>query len=826
MSNLPPVLKRSNGPQETPKTEKRSALPSSTNAILTPRTFKQNGSLGKSKLGLVAAKSNFGDGAALRRDSSKEVHSTSLRRELSSSQSSLVKEQIPPVLTREKTQESLKDKATGILFKVGDRVLVAGTKSGVIEYLGGTKFAKGLWAGVKLDEAEGKNDGSVAGVRYFDCQPLHGVFSKPNRLHKINIVSKNYTSDVSTILSESLKIGDEVLVGGSKLGILRYLGPTEFAKGEWAGVELKEPLGKNDGAVAGTRYFTCEMLYGLFAPSSKVTKSKKKVFNAKLSNSPIPSLDVAAKMVFSKTSSIDSDVASETLPHLPSPGEKHIAEDDDLSKSNESHHIGLKKTTSNTQQVVALQSALEEREREIHKMLVEPENGKVNDVTLNGKNSKNSFNEQLLKDKDDIINALKPNLQTAKSENSIIQAKLDEEKKKYEELQFMLEEEKITDDELKDHVKQDETTIKELSSQYEEKNLKITKLQNELREARLDKQANEAKLKELRVELDESRNDFESLKRSVDTTNKDSDHKLEISLENMKKELHESKQLLIKKDHESSELQKMLNDQREYMEKERVNLNDRLSTVENEKTAAKGDVLRMKQGSESLNEELRQYKHTNIEIETNLKIREEKLQTLERKYNELSKENLAAMSEKDENSKITLMNLNARITELEGELIEAKANVSQLENNMALERDIAKQKEKQLDDHLVNAKKQLEESIEDSKIKQQVANDIENKLNIQLNREKEIIKEKEELKELQVLIKECERLKDETVSAKENLQLQYKNLDTKCRELSQKNVELVAERNDVIKLCDEQDKQLDALKTEEGKLTLERDSLL
>ena len=124
----------------------------------------------------------------------------------------------------------------------------------MIEYLGGTKFAKGLWAGVKLDEAEGKNDGSVAGVRYFDCQPLHGVFSKPNRLHKINIVSKNSTSDVNTILSESLKIGDEVLVGGSKLGILRYLGPTEFAKGEWAGVELKEPLGKNDGAVAGTRW--------------------------------------------------------------------------------------------------------------------------------------------------------------------------------------------------------------------------------------------------------------------------------------------------------------------------------------------------------------------------------------------------------------------------------------------------------------------------------------------------------------------------------------------------------------------------------------------
>lgn len=38
------------------------------------------------------------------------------------------------------------------------------------------------------------------------------------------------------------------------MGVIRYLGETDFAKGEWCGVELDEPLGKNDGAVAGTRY--------------------------------------------------------------------------------------------------------------------------------------------------------------------------------------------------------------------------------------------------------------------------------------------------------------------------------------------------------------------------------------------------------------------------------------------------------------------------------------------------------------------------------------------------------------------------------------------
>ena len=54
-------------------------------------------------------------------------------------------------------------------------------------------------------------------------------------------------------LHEKLKIGDQVLVGGVKEGVLRFLGTTEFAKGIWVGVELPEPMGKNDGAISGKR---------------------------------------------------------------------------------------------------------------------------------------------------------------------------------------------------------------------------------------------------------------------------------------------------------------------------------------------------------------------------------------------------------------------------------------------------------------------------------------------------------------------------------------------------------------------------------------------
>lgn len=69
-------------------------------------------------------------------------------------------------------------------FQIGERVWVNGNKPGYIQFLGETQFAPGQWAGIVLDEPIGKNDGSVAGVRYFQCDALRGIFTRPSKLSR------------------------------------------------------------------------------------------------------------------------------------------------------------------------------------------------------------------------------------------------------------------------------------------------------------------------------------------------------------------------------------------------------------------------------------------------------------------------------------------------------------------------------------------------------------------------------------------------------------------------------------------------------------------
>ncbi|XP_016317136.1 kinesin-like protein KIF13B isoform X3 [Sinocyclocheilus anshuiensis] len=80
-------------------------------------------------------------------------------------------------------------------------------------------------------------------------------------------------SEESLETPDWLKEGEYVTVGTNKTGTVRYVGPTDFAKGVWVGVELDVPAGKNDGSVGGRHYFHCNPGYGVLVRPNRVVKA-------------------------------------------------------------------------------------------------------------------------------------------------------------------------------------------------------------------------------------------------------------------------------------------------------------------------------------------------------------------------------------------------------------------------------------------------------------------------------------------------------------------------------------------------------------------------
>ena len=71
-------------------------------------------------------------------------------------------------------------------FQIGDRIKTKGGNLATVRFIGPIEpLPKGYFLGCELDEAVGKNDGEVKGVRLFQCDANKGAVLRPSTATKI-----------------------------------------------------------------------------------------------------------------------------------------------------------------------------------------------------------------------------------------------------------------------------------------------------------------------------------------------------------------------------------------------------------------------------------------------------------------------------------------------------------------------------------------------------------------------------------------------------------------------------------------------------------------
>ncbi|KAM6180429.1 CAP-Gly domain-containing linker protein 4 isoform 2-T2 [Erethizon dorsatum] len=135
-------------------------------------------------------------------------------------------------------------------------------------------------------------------------------------LSKAMLPNCDHVTGKAVLSSLGLKLGDRVVIAGQKVGTLRFCGTTEFASGQWAGIELDEPEGKNNGSVGKVQYFKCAPKYGL------MTSKKDSISESALSLPPSEELKTVAEKDVALHGSVSSSSSVSSLEHKQSYSKK------------------------------------------------------------------------------------------------------------------------------------------------------------------------------------------------------------------------------------------------------------------------------------------------------------------------------------------------------------------------------------------------------------------------------------------------------------------------------------------------------------------------
>uniref|UniRef100_A0A8C1P0S3 Dynactin subunit 1 n=1 Tax=Cyprinus carpio TaxID=7962 RepID=A0A8C1P0S3_CYPCA len=131
--------------------------------------------------------------------------------------------------------------------KVGSLVEVIGKgHRGTVAYIGNTLFASGKWVGVILEEAKGKNDGTVQGKRYFTCQENHGIFVRQSQIQLVEDGADTTSPDTpeaatSKMLKREFSVISACVFQQTRAGVGVKVGSGSASAGEMSSSEPSTP---------------------------------------------------------------------------------------------------------------------------------------------------------------------------------------------------------------------------------------------------------------------------------------------------------------------------------------------------------------------------------------------------------------------------------------------------------------------------------------------------------------------------------------------------------------------------------------------------------